>query len=297
MPKELAAKWFPRRQRQGIGASAAHIRADRVPQALMGLWIVGAHLALVAAPAAAQNPVPAELGRRNPIDEGYLAEFSRCDRSDEFRGVKLPWKNARGQTVYYGCRSDPNRVTAFGRHNGAVILEAKLGVDLDGSWYACNTPGMTDLCDTSLMLDGGRRPTNSDRIPYVVIPVRGPTAALGREFRDTTGVRMGDFGMAIYGETLVPVIVADGGPFNKLGEGSIALHRKFGQELCRTRNAAGECSAIVRPLSSISQGVTVVIFPGSARRDLTTANVARLVECEGARLYRTWRGEVSGACP
>ena len=44
---------------------------------------------------------------------------------------------------------------------------------------------------------------------------------------------MGDLGIVIYKDKVVPVFVADGGPHNKLGEGSSILHKLIGEDKCK----------------------------------------------------------------
>jgi hypothetical protein len=217
-----------------------------------------------------------------PIDEAYRREFGRCDREDRFRGHPA-----------HGCRDDPNAVTALRRlPDGAIAYTAKLAVDLDGSPFACGPDhGRMDQCPTSLMLpgrDGREVPVDADAIPYVVIPEAGPADVQG-EFARLTGVGVGDFGVVVARGHVVPVIVADTGPYAKLGEGSLALHRALGRELCVRRDPAGNCRRVVDPMDSIRGDVTTVIFPGTARHGLTPATIAATTRREGLRLWREAR--------
>lgn len=234
-----------------------------------------------------------DLSKWSDFAEDYRAQFDRCDASNRFRSIALP--ATVGRRTYYGCSSDRNRVTVLRRIDstpelagGAVAFASKLSVDLDGSWYACNTPG-TDLCGTSLMLksaDGSAVPVSSDHVPYVVIPVAGPTSELAREFRNKTGLDQGDFGVVISAGDVIPVMVADGGPFPKLGEGSIALHRRLGRELCADKDDKGRCRTVVRRLTSHPGPLVTILFPGSRRKDVTADNVEAIVKEEGMRLWR-----------
>ena len=140
----------------------------------------------------------------------------------------------------HGCRDDPNAVRALRRlPDGAIAYTSKLAVDLDGSPFACGPDrGRMDQCPTSLMLPRpGRRevPVNADAVPYVVIPEAGSPDVRG-EFARLTGVHVGDFGVVLARGYVVPVIVADTGPFAKLGEGSLALHRALGRALRPARS-------------------------------------------------------------
>lgn len=211
------------------------------------------------------------------IDEAYRREFGVCDRTDTFYGHAV-----------HGCRNDPNAVTMLRRRaDGAIVYVSKLAVDLDGSPFACSpSHGAMDQCPTSLMLPdgkGGEVPVDADAVPYVVIPWAGPRDVRGR-FTALTGVRTGDFGYVTYHGVTVPVIVADTGPFEKLGEGSLALHRALGRELCAARDRKRRCTQVVDPMESIGGDVTTVLFPGSARHDLTPATIVTTIRSEVARL-------------
>ena len=237
--------------------------------------------ALLFAAALASSPWPrgVDLPPGQPIDEGYRRQFDACDRADRFRGHRT-----------HGCRDDPNAVAALRRlPDGAIAYTAKLAVDLDGSSFACSPAhGAMDQCPTALMLPDARgrdRPVDADAIPYVVIPEAGPRDVRG-EFARLTGVGVGNFGVVIARGHVVPVIVADTGPFAKLGEGSLALHRALGRELCAQRGTDGVCRRVVDPMESIGGDVTTLIFPGSARSDLTQATRPEAVRREGLALWR-----------
>jgi len=245
-------------------------------------------LALLLGAVAAPVPLQAEsapwpagvaLPAGEPIDEAYRQEFGTCDRADRFHGHKV-----------HGCRNDPNAVTALRRlPDGAIAYVAKLAVDLDGSPFACSPAhGAMDQCPTSLMLPngkGGETPVDADRIPYVVIPWEGPRDEQGR-FTRMTGVDVGDFGVVIANGRTIPVIVADTGPFEKLGEGSLALHRALGRELCVARTSAGTCRRVIERMESIGGNVTTVLFPHTARTGLTPATIAQVVRTEGLRHWQ-----------
>lgn len=262
-------------------------------------------LALLATTTAAQAAPPSwpnwiKLDSWTDIDEAYRAEFGLCDTQDRFKGFKLPQKI--GARRFFGCSSDKNRVTVLRKlaptaalPKGAVAFTSKLSVDLDGSWFACNTPGKTDLCPTSLMVRGPAGtpvPVSSDKVTYVVIPVAGPNTTLGREFRTRTAVQMGDFGLVVTATEAIPVIVADGGPFNKLGEGSIALHRRLGKELCKTKDAEGRCTTMVSPLSSQAGPFVTILFPGTKRADVRASNIVEITKTEGERLWAAVAGSI-----
>jgi hypothetical protein len=226
-----------------------------------------------------------ELAAGVDVDEAYRAQFDLCDAQNQFRGESFE----RG----FGCRGDPNRAQALLRlPGGAIAYVSKLAVDLDGSPFACGPDHQrSDQCPTSLMLNdraGAEVPLDADRVPYVVIPAAGPGPYRG-EFSRLTGVRVGDLGVVVRDGVVVPVIVGDTGPYNKLGEGSLALHRALGRELCTDRDPGGVCRHVVDDMTSIDDGVTTILFPGSRPDGLTPDNVEAVVKAQGLKLWNDYR--------
>ena len=226
-------------------------------------------------------PTLTQLAAGKDIDEGYRARFDACDAA--------PDTDPTGFEGRRGCGGDANRVVWLRRlPGGAVAWTSKLAVDLDGSALACSeSRGRMDQCGTSLMLPGvagAPTPVDADRVPYVVIPISHPGEPRG-EFTRVTGVGVGDFGVVLWRGRVVPVIVADTGPWPKLGEGSLALHRALGHDECRRRDSADVCRGGSDDMGSIDEGVITVLFPGSARDDLTQATVEAVTRAEGLRLW------------
>jgi hypothetical protein len=217
-----------------------------------------------------------------PVDEQLRLEYLRCDREDAFHNLRFPLID-QNHHKWFPCRSDPSNLERLvqlppaGEAKAAVVFTSKLAVDMDGSSIGCLGHG-TDQCGTAIMLsatashpcvvksaDGRTQcvPVDADRVAYVVLPLAGPPNAATTEFRDKTGIRVGDWGMVLrQGFDPVPVIVSDTGPFYKVGEGSLALHRALGHDFCQARDAAGNCTSAPNQ-SSIPRGVTTIVFPGS----------------------------------
>ena len=238
--------------------------------------------AAAVAPAATLEPL---LAAGEDIGEDYRARFDRCDA--------VPDTDPAGFEGRRGCGGDDNRVRLLKRlPGGPVAWVSKLAVDLDGSALACSDDrGRSDQCPTTLMLTDAKgvpTPVDADRIPYVVIPISAPGEPRG-EFTRRTGVGVGDFGVVIWRGRAVPVIVADTGPYPKLGEGSLALHRALGHEQCPERDAADVCRGGSDAMKSIEHDVTTVLFPGSARGDLTLETLEAVVREEGRRLWNAYR--------
>jgi hypothetical protein len=153
-----------------------------------------------------------------PIDEAYRKEFENCDKKDIFKGIKMP--------AFRGCSGDPNNLKALLKlPDGTIFWESKLSLDIDGSWKACKGGGApTTQCPTSFNWSTETREPNKfvdpDNFSYIVIPTTNTAGGNDKEFRNKTGVGFGDLGIVIYKDKIVPIFVADGGPNNKMGEGS-----------------------------------------------------------------------------
>ncbi len=247
-------------------------------------------LTLIRASALANPP---DVPTGSPIDEIYRHQFAQCDSNDVFQGVQFPIRNKSERVAWYGCKSDPSRFSRFERiaassgRPEAIVVEAKLAWDDDGSPSACSLAhGITSQCPTSLMLDApnptgclmpsktGKEciPLNADVVPYVVIPAAAPKGIDGAAFERLSGVRLGDYGVVIANAKVVPVIVGDEGPAYKIGEGSSALLRKLSDDGKRRTYASG---------------VKFVLFPGTAddRPALRLNTLPSVIQSKGNTLY------------
>ena len=256
------------------------------------------------------------LSAAAPLDAAYEREFVACDGSlpgavgkDYFGGFNLRRPGVPSSQQYYLCSRDPNNVRALLRlADGGILWESKMALDVDGSWAAWNgLPGATDLKRTAYTWPGATdrqartAQIDPDRIPYVVIPTDGKASltgsrsrALGRAFGLKTGLKMGDMGVAIYRDRWTPVLIGDGGPFMRLGEGSSRVFEALGQTRCRRWNAdrttcVGTGGAYPYINAGISRGVIFILYPGSRDPALRPSNaVARL--CAFARQKLSLRG-------
>ena len=186
-----------------------------------------------------------------------------------------------GQVLRYGCSRDPSRNTAILRFpDGTIFFDGKMGLDADGSPYSRRTPGRTDQPETSYRYSVPGSPSvDADKVPFIVIPLGG--------FAEELGVDVGDVAAVVYEGRVSYALVADKGPKCKIGEGSIQLHEQLGHNVCRARNAAGECTNLRNV--GIGSGVLYFVFPGSRITGLTPANAARRISEEGERLFNALR--------
>jgi len=229
-------------------------------------------------PASAATVAGVRFESAAPIDESYRAEFDRCDRENIFREEEMPG--------FRKWTDDPNKVKVLLRFpNGTIFFQAKLALDIDGSQKACNNPGSADQCGTWFKWkdqSGKAANVDSDQYPFVVIPVAGLRGRDDREFRDKTGIAKGDLGVVIYKDKIVPVFVADGGPHNKLGEGSAALLKALGEDRCREWQH-GHC-ARYRDFS-VPGNVLFILFPNSGIADLTPAKALEKIRVEALKRF------------
>lgn len=82
-----------------------------------------------------------------------------------------------------------------------------------------------------------------------MIPDNGSARIGRRRFASLTKIRMGDFGVVVANDKVIPVIVADIGPTNKIGEGSAALLSRLAKE--------GQAH-------TLAEGVRYIVFPGTS---------------------------------
>lgn len=213
------------------------------------------------------------------LDANYASQFTTCDSTDVFRGIALKgWRK---------CSGDPNRLKALLKFpDGTIFFEAKMALDIDGSWKACNSPGLADLCPTWYNWPGKTGKAaflDSDVYPFIVIPIAGPKAHRA-EFKEKTGIKAGDFAVVIYDGNVVPAIVGDGGPFNKIGEASNAVFAAVGKDRCRNKDAGGHCTKYKD--ASVESGVLYFVFPGTASTSITPDNAIQMMKEIGLERFK-----------
>ncbi len=244
---------------------------------------------IVTTPSFIYSPPPAsasltsllQLQAAQPVSEEYRSQFDACDQADVFRGEAV----AR----IHRCSRDPNRVKALLRlPDGSTYVEAKMSLDLDGTWWAWNVGNDSTQRATSFEWripacrrdrSGQECQVNGAAYPYVVLP------CTAKEFGNKTGVHVGDFGVVIYGDKWVAVFVADCGPKNKIGEASPATFRALGLgDRCRLltgdlRTAGrGPLNCTKYNLNSIPDSVVYVLFPDSKDLSMTPSNAKALAQ-------------------
>jgi hypothetical protein len=204
----------------------------------------------------------------------FRNRFRECDTSNTCDGKELR----------YGCSTDKNNNKALMRlRNGVIFFEAKMALDTDGAPLLYPDAGHQP--ETSLQYDiPGNVSFNSDRVPFIVIPLGG--------FGESLGVKIGDVATIVHKGSRVYGVVADQGPKCKIGEGSIKMHEKLGHKVCLTRGPNGDCTK-VRDVG-IDGEVLYFIFPNSKRllfspvggQPLQPSNVNERIQKLGESLWK-----------
>lgn len=155
-------------------------------------------------------------------------------------------------------------VTDTGKPSGQPVVQGKN--DPYPGYYVSTT----SLEDPSQPVTSPARYVDSGKVPYVVLPpqVMAPKTA--------GGARLGDFAAVVDTRSgkVAYALVADRGPKDKLGEGSIALAEALG--IASSPKKGG-----------IEKGVSYVIFPGSGNGKPHSVEEIRH---EGERLFHAFGG-------
>jgi hypothetical protein len=232
-----------------------------------------------------------------PVDETYRKEFEKCDKKNIFRGLPVPSDRL--------CKDDPNNVKALLKFpDGTIFYESKMSLDRDGSWITCKGNKKTsDLCSTSLPWPNiSQEPDkyiDSDNFPYIVNPALNFKRKFDKEFQNKTGTNLGDLGIVIYKGKVVPVFIADNGPYNKLGEGSARVHELIGEDKCKigNRRTDGKTRPDIEKRwtsdtyctdhndFSVEDKVLFFIFPNSKIPNLSPSNAITKINTEALKRF------------
>lgn len=154
----------------------------------------------------------------------------------------------------------------------AIWFEADMDIDMDGDYnnYSADEKALVQKYDrttnqdqTSWNFPISKNYPNAFRFPYYVLPPQ-----LASQY----GLKLGDLGAIIHGNTIVYAVYADNGPHNKIGEGSAFLARQITPS--HTNLGAG-----------LPCCISYVLFPNSAIPDLSSNNWQAKVNEKGAKLF------------
>lgn len=128
----------------------------------------------------------------------------------------------------------------------------------------------TALADRSKALNDPARYVDASRIPFVVLP-----GTMARQL----GARVGDFALVLNWRNgkMSYAIFGDVGPFDRIGEGSVALAENLGIR-SDARNGGAR------------RGIVYLVFPGSGNGSPRTVEE---INSEGQRLVQEWETSIS----
>jgi Fungal chitosanase of glycosyl hydrolase group 75 len=129
---------------------------------------------------------------------------------------------------------------------GQIFFDTDLELDTDG-WPDGPDGDPSWQRNTSLRYANSSS-INSNEVPYFVLPGPKPWYA-------SRGVSLGDYAAIIFKDKLAFAVFADIGPKKKLGEGSLELMRRLGQERMKPNNTVKN--------AGMGPRVLTIVFPGS----------------------------------
>lgn len=175
--------------------------------------------------------------------------------------------------------------------NGAILFHAKMDIDADGSPNALTIDpeyGQLTTAFTYHGYSGQIAHVDAEHVSYIVLPQHGPQSA---EFYENVNIHVGDIAAVIYKGRLQFAFVADIGPPDKIGEGSVALAQSLGHDPFVVRNGQKLVD------NAIPGGVIYIVFPGTRIRGATPDNIVDLVNAEGQRLLNELTGDIADKDP
>ena len=247
--------------------------------------------ALALSTAQAQYAPPAQSARVLHDVDFTVAQTIAPDLTQVYQACDM--SHERG-----GCATDPARNTVMLKFPdsvagggivttaGPVFFDAKMAIDADGSTLSKRAE-RPNQPETALRYPTNGESLDSERVPYIVMP-------LGN-FRQETGVALGDLAAVVKDGQVHFAIVGDLGPRTHLGEGSMALHAAFGHLDCKAHDAQGNCSQFVDV--SLDPPVLYFVFPesrGLVMDGLGPENVNARIERMGMQLWSAFLIEQGG---
>ena len=158
--------------------------------------------------------------------------------------------------------------------DGQLMFESGLQLDTDGSGLGGDA---TQQNRTSYRyIDNSS--VNANHVPFYVLP-------LPKSWPHQFNIKMGDIAAVIYRGKLAFAAFADYGPHDKLGEGSIELHRRLGFERVHNQKIQDV---------GIDRSVITIVFPGSGLPSDPEHEKALLdhIDSEGKTLFQKLGGRL-----
>ena len=158
---------------------------------------------------------------------------------------------------------------------GQIFFDTDLELDTDGWPDGFGSGDTSHQADTNLHCGGN--PINANEVPYYVLPLPKP-------WFTALGVSLGDYAAVIFQDKLAFAVFADLGPTKKLGEGSLELLRRLGQERLRPNGKVIN--------AGMGPRVLTLVFPGSgdAAHRTDQATLVAAIEATAKPLFEALAG-------
>lgn len=163
--------------------------------------------------------------------------------------------------------------------SGALYIHADMDIDADGSPRAKVIDPKNGQLETSLAyksLTGQARYLDSERVLYIALPY--PL------YKSKWHVKLGDVAAVIYGDKIAYAVVADSGPSNLIGEGSVKLAQALGHDPFVVKHGKRVVG------SSIPKDVIYIVFPGTRDPNIKPGTVNSISQQIGSRGFAALGG-------
>jgi Fungal chitosanase of glycosyl hydrolase group 75 len=132
---------------------------------------------------------------------------------------------------------------------GEIYFDSALELDTDG-WPEGKGKGDPSWQPRTSLRYASKGSINANTVPYFVLPQ--PSS-----WFKSRGCALGDYAAVIFKDLLAFAVFADLGPTKKIGEGSIELLRRLGQERIKPNGKVRN--------AGMGPRVITIVFPGSGR--------------------------------
>lgn len=130
--------------------------------------------------------------------------------------------------------------------SGEIFFDSALELDTDG-WPDGKVKGDKYWQPDTSLRYANKTSVNANAVPYFVLP--------GTSWFKSYNIALGDYAAVIFKDLITFAVFADVGPTNKIGEGSIELLRRLGEERIKPNGKVKN--------AGMGPRVITIVFPGS----------------------------------
>ena len=177
----------------------------------------------------------------------------------------------RAERISQAFKVNPAFLGKVPQPSGPPMLAFDSALELDTDGFPGDSRNPNWQPQTSLRYAAGGS-LDANRVPYFVLP-------LPRTWPGRFGVALGDYAAVLFKGRVAFAVFGDQGPATKLGEGSLELLRRLGEERLRPNG-----SVIV---AGTNPGVVTLVFPGSGAAEdrADEATLLKAIDTKGRALF------------